>query len=110
MADATVCQEAFGGRADSEESRYVQVLQRSIAALVAFAVGWVVYMVAMVLTVYDGCLSLVFQPFMAAICSGLFVGAALLVGLVFKLPVLGRWWRSSFLWAGAIAAGSLFFL
>jgi hypothetical protein len=44
---------------------------------VAFAVGWVVYMIAMLMPTYDGAFSLIFQPIMAALCSGLFTGAAL---------------------------------
>jgi hypothetical protein len=88
----------------------MRVLTRGVAAAVAFVVGWAVYMVGMVLTVYDGCLSLLFQPIMAALWSSLTVAAALASGLILRLPGLRRWWRSSMLWAASIAGASLFLL
>ena len=72
---------------------------------VAFLVAWFYYMVAMVMTVYDGPLSLIFQPIMGA----LFAGAAVLLCLVLGLPIrliakLRRpwqrlWWLPFFLGA-----------
>jgi hypothetical protein len=52
-------------------------------------------MIAMVMTVFDGALSIIFQPIMAAICSGVGVSVALLLGLFFRIPVLGRLWRAT---------------
>lgn len=80
---------------------------RLAAVVVAFAVGWGVYMVGMVLTVYDGLLSLIFQPFMAALWSTLFVGLSLVAGLVLRIPPLKRWWTGSRVWACSLAAASL---
>lgn len=82
-------------------------MRRTLAILTALAVGWAVYMIAMVMTVYDGLLSLLFQPVLALICSTLTVGVALLVGLVFQIPVVGRWWRASRLPAGLLVVASL---
>ncbi len=63
-----------------------------------FAVGWVIYMVAMVLTVYDGGLSLIFQPIMAGIFSGVFVVGALLVGLPLRAPKIKEVWSHAGWW------------
>ena len=76
----------------------------------AFCLGWLVYMIAMVLTVYDGLPSLILQPFMAALVSGIFVSLAVLFGLLLRIPPLWRWWRQTPLWAGLVAAASLFVL
>jgi hypothetical protein len=64
-------------------------------------------MVAMVLTVYDGLLSLIFQPFMGALFSGVFVGLALLVGLILRAPKIRDIWRSAGWWVLVITAASL---
>jgi hypothetical protein len=68
---------------------------RLVASFIAWAVGWVVYMIAMAMTVYDGFLSLIFQPFIAVFVSAIFVFMALIVGLVFRIPAVGRLWRAS---------------
>ena len=85
-------------------------IRRVLAVLAAFAVGWVVYMIAMVLTVYDGLLSLIFQPIMAALWSGLAVGLSLLAGLVLRVGPIARVWNGSRRWAVLIIAVSLFVL
>jgi hypothetical protein len=82
-------------------------MQRALAILVALAVGWTVYMIAMMMTVYDGLLSMIFQPIIGVICSSLTVGVALLVGLLFKIPVLGRWWRATPITAVILILASL---
>jgi len=78
---------------------------RLMSVLAAYAVGWIVYMCAMVLTCYDGVLSLIFQPIMGAVITAVTVSAAVLVGLVFRLPCIGRLWN--WRWAGVLAVGSL---
>ena len=85
------------------------MLARAIAVVAAFSIGWIVYMIGMVLTVYDGMLSLILQPFMAALASGVCTAVALLVGRLLRLPV-SRWWRSTRLWAALLAGASLFTL
>ncbi len=72
-----------------------------------FAVGWVIYMVAMVLTVYDGGLSLIFQPIMAAICSGIFVAAALLLGLPLRAPKIRDVWAHVGWWPLILSFGAI---
>ena len=82
-------------------------MRRALAIFIALAVGWVVYMIAMAMTVYDGLISMVFQPIIAMICSTLVVGISLLVGLLFKVPVVGRLWRASSIPAALLLVGSL---
>jgi hypothetical protein len=79
---------------------------RFITIVAAWILGWIVYMIAMIVTVYDGLLSLIFQPIMAGLTSTAFVGAALLVGLVFRIPVVRKAWNSSRWCATLSAAGS----
>jgi hypothetical protein len=86
------------------------MLARMIAVAAALTLGWIIYMIGMVLTVYDGILSLIFQPFVAALVSGVCVAVALVLGLVLRIPVLSRWWTATSLWAALIAATSLFVL
>lgn len=85
-------------------------MRRALAIFVAFVVEWIVYMIAMMMTVYDGIISMIFQPIMAVLCSGSFLALALLVGLILRIPVISRWWRSSRLWALTLVLGSLFIL
>lgn len=90
--------------------KYVKLLMRFATVAAGWMIAWVIYMIAMMITVYDGLLSLIFQPIMAALTSTLFVGAALLVGLVFRIPAVGRAWSGSWWWPGSLAAGSLLVL
>jgi hypothetical protein len=85
-------------------------MRRVLTILVAVATGWVVYMVAMMMTVYDGLPSMIFQPIMAVICSALTVGVGLVVGLLLKIPVLGRWWRATPITAAIFIVASLLVL
>lgn len=87
-----------------------RILSRASAVFVAFCIGWLVYMVAMVLTVYDGLLSLIFQPILAALWSGFVVGLSLLVGLLLRLRPVSRVWNGSRRWAALIAITSVFIL
>ena len=84
-----------------------RVLKRLLTIGLAFAAGWMVYMVAMLRSTYDGLPSLLLQPVMAALASGLFVGAALVSGLALKLPVLRAGWNSSAIWAVLIGLAAL---
>jgi hypothetical protein len=72
-----------------------------------FVLGWLIYMVAMVLTVYDGALSLIFQPIMAALFSGVFVAAAFVVGLPLRLPKIRDVWSRFSWWALLISAAAI---
>lgn len=81
---------------------------RVVCYLSAWITGWIVYMVAMVSTVYDGFLSLLFQPIMAALWSFAFTLGASLAGMIFLVPVVGKAWRGSCLWAATILSASLF--
>ena len=79
-------------------------LYRLIWIGVAFIVGWIIYMVGMLLTSYDGLWSLIFQPIMAGIFSAVGIILSLIVGLIFRYPPIGTWWRSTYLWAGLCVA------
>ncbi len=85
-------------------------LSRAIPILTAFGVGWVVYMVGMVLTVYDGIASLIFQPMMAALWSSSVVLLSLLVGLLLRLRHIVQIWNGSTVWAASIVGTSSFVL
>lgn len=78
------------------------ILHRVMCVALAFVCGWLVYMLGMVLTSYDGLWSLLLQPVMAALFSGVAVLLSLLIGLVFRLRPIGNWWRSTYLWAGTL--------
>ena len=70
---------------------------------VAFLVAWFYYMVAMAMTVYDGALSLIFQPIMGALFAGLVVLLCLACGLPIRFVARWRqfwqrlWWLPFFL-------------
>jgi len=72
---------------------------------VAFVVAWFYYMVAMMMTTYDGFASLILQPIMGAIFAGLAVLLCLLLGLPIRLVRTLRqlwrklWWLPLFLGA-----------
>lgn len=85
----------------------VGVMRRFIAIIAAWVLGWLVYMVAMVVTVYDGALSLLFQPIIGAVIASLVVGLSLLVGLVFRVPPIGHAWRAAWFLSPTLAAASI---
>ena len=68
---------------------------RLFLIFLSFVAGWVMYMVAMMTTTYDGFPSLIIQPILAAIISGLTVGLCLLFGLMLRLPGLKQFWHST---------------
>jgi len=82
-------------------------MKRLAKCFCGFVLGWLIYMVAMVLTVYDGVLSLIFQPFVAALFSGLFVAAALVVGLALRAPKIREAWSSLGWWALLITVAAV---
>jgi len=70
-------------------------------------VGCSVYLVAMAMWSYDGLLSLLCRPLMAAIASAAFVGAAGFAGLLLRVPPIGRRWRSDSTCASLLIVGCL---
>ncbi|GDY19330.1 hypothetical protein LBMAG56_06750 [Verrucomicrobiota bacterium] len=82
-------------------------MHRLIRVIAAWSLGWLVYMIAMVMTVYDGITSLIFQPIIAVVFSTVAVGVSLLAGCIFRIPPMSRFWRSSWFWAAALAGGSI---
>jgi succinate dehydrogenase hydrophobic anchor subunit len=84
-----------------------EIAKTLLKCAAGFVVGWVIYMVAMVLTVYDGGLSLIFQPIMAGIFSGVFVVGALLVGLPLRAPKIREVWSHAGLWPLLLTFGAI---
>ena len=83
------------------------ILYRLIWIGVAFATSWILYMVGMLLTSYDGLLSLIFQPIMASVFSTIGIAVSLIFGLIIRYPPIGNWWRKTYLWASlGVALGS----
>lgn len=78
----------------------------------ALAVGWCLYMLAMAMTVYDGAMSLVVQPFLGAIVTSLALMPVFAVGLPIRFiaPInrfwLRCWWLSLVL--GVISLGLMY--
>lgn len=58
--------------------------------LTGLAVGWVTYMGG--LAVYDGALSMIGQPIVAAVFSGVFVLLSWLLGFSLRIPFIWRFW------------------
>jgi len=73
----------------------------------AWFLGWLVYLIAAVLTVFDGFPSFIFQPIIAAVVSALAVVASALVGLIFRIPPIGRIWHKAWFLAPTLALGSI---
>lgn len=75
----------------------------------ALFVGWCGYMLAMAMTVYDGALSLVFQPFIGAVFTSFALTPVFAVGLPIRfIAPLYSWWRAHWwisLVLGAVAVG-----
>lgn len=88
----------------------VRVAARTLLVGIAWITAWIVYMVAMRITTYDGLLSLIFQPIMGMIVSTLAVSLALLLGLILRLPLLRDLWFSSRMWAIGLGMLSLLVL
>lgn len=82
-------------------------MRRFIAIVAGWVLGWIVYMVAMVVTVYDGIISMILQPIMGAVITTLVVAISLIIGLVFRIPPIGRAWRAAWFLAPALVIGSI---
>jgi hypothetical protein len=76
--------------------------------LSALLVGVSYYMLAMAMTVYDGLLSMIFQPIMGAICTVVAIIILLVVGLPIRLmKKVNQWWKDH--WWIAFILGTLAF-
>jgi hypothetical protein len=79
----------------------------------AMALGVCCYMVAVAMTVYDGILSMLFQPIMGGLFSAIAVVALLIIGLPIRLiPALNRTWKKYWWFSlalGGIAIGMMIF-
>jgi hypothetical protein len=74
----------------------------AVRLLIAFFAGLAVYMLAMVMTVYDGLMSMIFQPFAGAICSLLGIVAVGLLGLPLYWGPLRSWWWTRGAWLSVV--------
>lgn len=83
-------------------------MERKIIA--AWIVGWLAYMAAMAVTVYDGGLSLICQPFVAVIFATVAALVSCLASLVFLVPgVWDAWCKAWFLAPALIVISILLF-
>lgn len=60
--------------------------------LIASVAGWIVYMIAMMMTTYDGFPSMVLQPVAGAICTSLSLLIILIAGLPLVFSRIWKWW------------------
>jgi hypothetical protein len=60
--------------------------------LLAWIAGWIVYMIAMIMTVYDGFTSMILQPIMGAIFTSLGLFIVVIMGLPLLFPKVWKWW------------------
>jgi hypothetical protein len=86
-----------GGPAHGPDLQYPTMVVR---LPLAFLLGLVINMISMMMTRYDGCLSLLLQPVMGALVTGL----SLIVVCIFGSPLLFRrvWERWRHLWGISI--------
>ncbi len=82
-------------------------MRRFNAVAAAWGLGWLVYMIAMAVTVYDGIPSLIFQPIVGALVATVAVGISLLLGLIFRVGPIGRAWRAAWFLAPVLFIGSI---
>jgi len=59
----------------------------------AFILGLVIYMIAMVMTTYDGITSLILQPIMGSILTGVALVALVVVGSPLLIGAVWKQWR-----------------
>ncbi|MFH2036478.1 MAG: hypothetical protein ABIJ45_08760 [Candidatus Zixiibacteriota bacterium] len=91
--------------------KILPVIFTLVKIFVAWAVGWVAYMIAaMVDGSMDGIPAIIVHPIIGVVFSAIAVGFVFTVGLILKLPFLKIWWRSTWIWAGLLLFGSLFIL
>jgi hypothetical protein len=60
---------------------------------IAFVFGLITYMLAMVMTTYDGALSMIFQPIVGSLLTALSLFAVLIVGSPLLIPRIWTVWR-----------------
>ena len=75
--------------------------------LIAWVAGWIVYMITMMMTTYDGFPSMVLQPVMGAICASLSVLIVLIAGSPLVFPKIWKWWTKMWWLSSAIFALSI---
>jgi hypothetical protein len=77
--------------------------------MLALVIGVCYYMLAVAMTVYDGLLSMIFQPIMGAIFSGIAISLLLIVGLPIRLSKkINNWWRKH--WWISFVIGTVAFI
>lgn len=76
----------------------------------AWVTGWLVYMVAMIVTVYDGIGSLICQPFVGALVSTIVLLCSLALGLILHVKPIGRIWNSTWMFAAILLFAGLLVL
>lgn len=82
-------------------------MRRLPRLVIAWGIGWMIYLIAAVLWDYDGFPSIILQPLSAAVVSTLCLGAVLLAGLLLRVRPFGQFWHSGRIRAGALVAACL---
>jgi hypothetical protein len=75
--------------------------------LIPIGAAWLLGTFIYFASVLDGFESLIFQPIIASVVSGICVAGACLAGVLLRLSPWGKFWCSSFWWAGGFSAASL---
>ena len=78
----------------NDEQSHAQTMIAIPQILTALIVGICYYMLAVVMTVYDGPLSMIFQPIVGVILTGIAIFLLLILGLPIRLSkTVNLWWR-----------------
>jgi len=73
----------------------------AVRGFLAWSTGLFFYMIAMMMTVYDGVLSMIFQPIMGGIMTGIAMILIALLGLPLLIKKVWAWW-DRFKWISII--------
>jgi len=68
-----------------------------LRSIFAFISAWTIYMIVMMMTVYDGLLSLIFQPLMATMASAIVVTTSLLFYAIMRFTKIYKFWEFLYL-------------
>lgn len=78
--------------------------------VIPVAIAWLIGAFIYFASVLDGFESLIFQPIIAAVVSGICVSMAYGIGLLLRVSPLGKFWSSTWFWAWSLGAVSLLVL
>jgi hypothetical protein len=95
----------------------VNILKRFACLIVGFMAAYALYIIGLILepfnynfSGFDGLIALFIQLVMAGLLSAVFVGLAIAVGLILKIPGLREWWHSTRFWPVSLLGLGVFLL